>query len=55
METIAARHGIYLAPLYNGDEPVEDGMGDEMGAPAVAILAEGGVIGLDWKLQRPHA
>jgi len=26
METIAARHGIYLAPLYNGDGPVEDGV-----------------------------
>ena len=25
METIAARHGIYLAPLYNADGPVEDG------------------------------
>src|SRR5260370_37736944 len=25
METIAARHGIYLAPLYNVDGPVEDG------------------------------
>jgi len=24
METIAAGHGIYLAPLYNGDGPVED-------------------------------
>ena len=24
METIAARHGIYLAPLYNADGPVED-------------------------------
>jgi fatty aldehyde-generating acyl-ACP reductase len=23
LETIAARHGIYLAPLYNGDGPVE--------------------------------
>jgi fatty aldehyde-generating acyl-ACP reductase len=23
IETIAARHGIYLAPLYNGDGPVE--------------------------------
>jgi fatty aldehyde-generating acyl-ACP reductase len=55
METIAARHGIYLAPLYNGGGPVEDGMVDEMSAPAVAILAERGVIGLDWKLQRPHA
>ena len=27
METIAARHGIYLAPLYNGDGPMEDGSG----------------------------
>jgi fatty aldehyde-generating acyl-ACP reductase len=26
METIAARHGIYLAPLYNADGPVEDGL-----------------------------
>jgi predicted amino acid dehydrogenase len=25
IETIAARHGIYLAPLYNADGPVEDG------------------------------
>ena len=25
METIARRHGIYLAPLYNADGPVEDG------------------------------
>jgi fatty aldehyde-generating acyl-ACP reductase len=24
METIAARHGIYLAPLYNADGPLED-------------------------------
>jgi hypothetical protein len=24
METIAARHGIYLAPFYNADGPVED-------------------------------
>jgi hypothetical protein len=23
METIAARHGIYLAPLYNADGPLE--------------------------------
>jgi hypothetical protein len=23
METIAARHGIYLAPLYNAEGPVE--------------------------------
>ena len=26
METIAARHGIYLAPLYNAVGPVEDGL-----------------------------
>src|SRR5580704_13950832 len=26
METIAARHGIYLAPLYNADGPLEDGI-----------------------------
>jgi fatty aldehyde-generating acyl-ACP reductase len=29
METIAARHGIYLAPLYNADGPVEDGLHSE--------------------------
>jgi predicted amino acid dehydrogenase len=26
IETIAARHGIHLAPLYNADGPVEDGL-----------------------------
>ncbi|MBZ5522309.1 MAG: hypothetical protein LAP21_08730 [Acidobacteriia bacterium] len=26
IEAIAARHGIYLAPLYNADGPVEDGV-----------------------------
>jgi len=26
METIAARHGIHLAPLYNGDGPIEEGV-----------------------------
>jgi predicted amino acid dehydrogenase len=26
MEAVAARHGIYLAPLYNADGPVEDRM-----------------------------
>ena len=26
METIAARHGIYLAPLYNADGPLEDSL-----------------------------
>jgi fatty aldehyde-generating acyl-ACP reductase len=30
METIAARHGIYLAPLYNADGPVEDGLPCQM-------------------------
>ena len=38
IETIAARHGIYLAPLYNADGPVENGaslpggMGERMSA-----------------------
>lgn len=26
IETIAARHGIYLAPLYNADGPIESGL-----------------------------
>ena len=26
IETIAARHGIYLAPLYNADGSFEDGL-----------------------------
>jgi fatty aldehyde-generating acyl-ACP reductase len=26
METVGARHGIYLAPLYNADGPVDDGV-----------------------------
>jgi predicted amino acid dehydrogenase len=26
IETIAARHGIYLAPLYNADGPLQDGL-----------------------------
>ena len=26
IETVAARHGIYLAPLYNADGPLEDGL-----------------------------
>jgi predicted amino acid dehydrogenase len=30
METIAARHGICLAPLYNADGPVEDGLHSQM-------------------------
>ena len=32
IERIAARHGIYLAPLYNGDGPVEKGVGRGMEA-----------------------
>ncbi len=28
IETMAARHGIHLAPLYNADGPVEDGQAD---------------------------
>jgi fatty aldehyde-generating acyl-ACP reductase len=31
METVAARHGIYLAPLCNADGPVEDGLPCETG------------------------
>ena len=34
METIAARHGIYLAPLYNADGPLLKTM---MGAPGLAF------------------
>jgi hypothetical protein len=30
IEAIAARHGIYLAPLYNADGPVEDGLHCQM-------------------------
>ena len=30
IETIAARHGIYLAPLYNADGPVEGGVDARM-------------------------
>jgi predicted amino acid dehydrogenase len=30
IETIAARHGIYLAPLYNADGPLQDGVPCEM-------------------------
>jgi fatty aldehyde-generating acyl-ACP reductase len=33
IETIAARHGIYLAPLYNADGPVEDRYCCQMDAP----------------------
>jgi predicted amino acid dehydrogenase len=30
IEAIAARHGIYLAPLYNGDGPVQDDLKNGM-------------------------
>jgi fatty aldehyde-generating acyl-ACP reductase len=40
MEAIAARHGIYLAPFYNADGPVERGMVDKTSERAIAILAE---------------
>ncbi len=41
IETIAARHGIYLAPLYNADGPVEDGtsLPDGMGVRMSAGIA----------------
>jgi fatty aldehyde-generating acyl-ACP reductase len=32
IERVAARHGIYLAPLYNADGPVEDGLDRQMGS-----------------------
>lgn len=28
IETISARHGIFLAPLYNADGPIEHGVAD---------------------------
>jgi hypothetical protein len=49
METIAARHGIYLAPLYNADGPVENGLHHETektSLPTSADLAT---------LQNPHS
>jgi hypothetical protein len=44
MESIAARHGIYLAPLYNADGPVEAELdcriatADQMGWPKRNVL-----------------
>jgi fatty aldehyde-generating acyl-ACP reductase len=49
MERIAARHGIYLAPLYNTDGPVENGLNRETentGLSSSADLAT---------LQYPHS
>ena len=37
IETIAARHGIRLAPLYNADGPVKDGRVFEMAGVAGAL------------------
>ena len=42
VETIAARHGIYLAPLYNADGPLENGLHHETektGLPSSANVA----------------
>jgi fatty aldehyde-generating acyl-ACP reductase len=36
MEAIAARHGIYLAPLYNADGPVADGPQDRPTVPTAS-------------------
>jgi predicted amino acid dehydrogenase len=49
METIAARHGISLAPLYNGDGPVENGLHrqkENTSRPSSADVAT---------LQNPHS
>src|SRR5437879_7799974 len=40
IETIAARHGIYLAPLYNADGPVEDGLDDRWTGREVEAIGE---------------
>jgi fatty aldehyde-generating acyl-ACP reductase len=40
METIAARHGIHLAPLYNADGPVEDKTPDRMIGSSVFRVME---------------
>jgi fatty aldehyde-generating acyl-ACP reductase len=41
IETIASRHGIYLAPLYNADGPVEDALRceTELSSPKIPALA----------------
>jgi len=49
IETIAERHGIYLAPLYNADGPVENGLHrqtEKAGPSSSADLAS---------LQNPHS
>jgi fatty aldehyde-generating acyl-ACP reductase len=37
IETIAARHGIHLAPLYNGGGPVEDALDHDVEAESMNI------------------
>lgn len=39
METIAARHGICLAPLYNADGPIENGLHRQIELSSTANLA----------------
>jgi predicted amino acid dehydrogenase len=39
METIAARHGIYLAPLYNAEGPLEDEFPCRAGGPPLELGA----------------
>jgi fatty aldehyde-generating acyl-ACP reductase len=41
MEAIAARHGIYLAPLYNADGPVGDGLHCQTAWPRRECMDEG--------------
>jgi fatty aldehyde-generating acyl-ACP reductase len=44
IETIAARHGIYLAPLYNADGPVQDGRQCQTASPVSScFLSQAGV------------
>jgi fatty aldehyde-generating acyl-ACP reductase len=46
METIAARHGIYLAPLYNADGPLEDGLDVRWNGREVEFMGGGRALGL---------
>jgi fatty aldehyde-generating acyl-ACP reductase len=42
IETIAARHGIHLAPLYNGDGPVEEALNPRGGSRDHECMSEVG-------------
>jgi fatty aldehyde-generating acyl-ACP reductase len=42
METIAARHGIYLAPLYNSGGPLEDSLHCQTALPRMSASAKRG-------------